>query len=198
VLQVSRWDMLKDPLGVVEMFAQHVAPCADARLVVAGPAPTSVRDDPEQPRVLDEVVRRRDQLPEPIRERILVAQLSMEDVDENALMVNALQRRAGVVVQKSIAEGFGLTVAEAMWKGKPIVASRIGGIEDQVEDGRTGVLIDDPRDIRAFGDAVVDLLADPRRARTLGHDARRRVAQMFITPCYLVSQGRLIAEIAAQ
>jgi trehalose synthase len=198
VLQVSRWDALKDPAGVLEMFARHVAPRTRARLVLAGPAATSVDDDPEQPKVLREVSARRDDLPPAVRDRIVVAQLPMEDVDENALMVNALQRRAGVVVQKSIAEGFGLTVAEAMWKGKPVVASRVGGIEDQVENGRSGVLVDDPRDLRAFGDAVVDLLADTKKARALGHEARRRVAKMFITPCHLIAQGRLIVEIVSQ
>ena len=68
----------------------------------------------------------------------------MDDDEENAAMVNALQRRADVVVQKSLAEGFGLTVAEAMWKARPVVASRIGGIQDQIEDGVSGILLDDP------------------------------------------------------
>ena len=69
----------------------------------------------------------------------------MDDADENAVIVNALQRRADVVVQKSLAEGFGLTVAEAMWKGRPVVATRVGGIQDQIEDGTTGCLVDAAR-----------------------------------------------------
>ena len=68
--------------------------------------------------------------------------LPMVDADENAVIVNALQRRADVIAQKSLAEGFGLTVAEAMWKGRPVVASSVGGIQDQIEDGRTGLLVD--------------------------------------------------------
>jgi trehalose synthase len=198
VLQVSRWDRLKDPAGVVQAFAEHVAPRTDACLVLAGPAATSVDDDPEQPQILRELAVERDKLPSAIAGRMIVAQLPMEDVDRNALIVNALQRRADVVVQKSLAEGFGLTVAEAMLKSRPVVASRVGGIEDQVEDGKSGVLIDDPRDLRAFGDAIVGLLADGDRARELGLQARRRVVRWFITPCHLLAQGRLIAELASR
>src|SRR5205823_5628903 len=154
VLQVSRWDRLKDPAGVMQGFAEHVAPRSDAWLVLAGPSVHAVDDDPEQPEILAHLEAIRSSLDPPIRQRIVIAQLPMEDIDENAAIVNALQRRAYVVVQKSLAEGFGLTVAEAMWKAKPVVASRVGGIEDQIEDGRSGILIADPRDLRTFGDAV--------------------------------------------
>ncbi len=128
VVQVSRWDRLKDPVGVLEAFAHSVAPETDAVLVLAGPAVSSVDDDPEQPEVLNDVARSREALPRDVQSRVLVAQLPMVNVDENAMMFNALQRRANIVVQKSLAEGFGLTVAEAMWKARPIVASRVGGI----------------------------------------------------------------------
>ena len=79
-----------------------------------------------------------------------LAAIAMDDVDENAIIVNALQRHAAVVVQKSLVEGFGLTVTEAMWKGRPVVASRVGGIQDQITDGRDGLLVDDPHDIEEF------------------------------------------------
>src|SRR5438093_933138 len=114
VLQVSRWDRLKDPAGVLRRFADHTAGRVEARLVLAGPAVTSVDDDPEEPKVIEEVTSRWRSLPAPARDRIVIGQLPMEDVERNALMVNALQRKAEVVVQKSLAEGFGLTVAEAM------------------------------------------------------------------------------------
>ena len=78
----------------------------------------------------------------------------MEDPSENALVINALQRHAAVVVQKSLAEGFGLTVAEALWKRRPVVASAVGGIVDQVIHDETGLLVDDPRDLETFGAAV--------------------------------------------
>lgn len=195
VLQVSRWDRLKDPIDVIEAFEKHIAVKADAWLVLAGPAATSVRDDPEQPEVLRDVIARRDEVPAATRERVVLVQLPMDDIDENAAMVNALQRRADVVVQKSLTKGFGLTVAEAMWKGKPVVASRVGGIGDQIEDGKSGLLIDDPRDLQAFGNAVLDLLSDSQRREHLSREARRRVADRFIAPRYLTEQARLVLSL---
>ena len=88
------------------------------------------------------------------------------------MIVNALQRTAAVVVQKSIAEGFGLTVAEAMWKGRPVVATAVGGIQDQIVDGENGVLLRDPRDLDAYGDAVRGLLEEPERAARMGEAAQ--------------------------
>ena len=193
VLQVSRWDRLKDPVGVLHAFAENIAPRADAWLVLAGPEVTSVDDDPEQPEVLADVRSHRDALDRAIKDRIVIAQIPMRDLDRNALIVNALQRRADVVVQKSIAEGFGLTVAEAMWKSRPVVASRVGGIEDQIEDGKSGMLVDDPADLRAFGAAVVGLLSDPERASALGSGARARVVDQFLAPRHLMQQAELIA-----
>ena len=190
--QVSRWDRLKDPLGVLEAFAQHVASRSESRLILAGPSAESVRDDPEQPEVLGQVIARREQLKPAVRDRVQIAQLPMGDVDENAFIVNALQRRSDVIVQKSLAEGFGLTVAEAMWKARPIVASRVGGIEDQIEDGKSGLLIDDPADLEAVGDGIVRLLADRSVASSLGIEARRRATSHFIAPRHLEQQARLI------
>lgn len=103
----------------------------------------------------------------------------MDDLDENAIIVNALQRRAAVVVQKSWAEGFGLTVTEAMWKGRPLVASAVGGIPDQIESGVHGLLVE-PRDVQACGEAISGLLADPDRASILGDAARERVRSEFL------------------
>jgi trehalose synthase len=180
VLQVSRWDSLKDPLGVVQGFADHVAPYADAHLVCAGPDVMAVADDPEGAAVYSATRALWEGLPEPARERIHLALLPMEDGEENAAIVNALQRAADVVVQKSIAEGFGLTVAEAMWKARPVVASRIGGIQDQIEDGVSGVLLDDPRDLEAYGAAIRSLLDDPQRAAAMGVAAHERVRDRFL------------------
>src|SRR3954447_19904115 len=106
--------------------------------------------------------------------------LPMEDGEENAAIVNALQRRADVVVQKSLAEGFGLTVAEAMWKSRPVVASRIGGIQDQIEHGRSGILLDDPSALESYGEAVWALLAEPARAAAIGRAAHERVRERFL------------------
>src|SRR6185312_10332505 len=104
-----------------------------AHLVLAGPATAGVADDPEGAEVLDEAFAAWRALPAPARARVHLACLPMDDAEENGAIVNALQSRADVVVQKSLAEGFGLTVAEAMWKGRPMVGSRVGGIQDQIE-----------------------------------------------------------------
>ena len=109
-------------------------------------------------------------------------------------MVNALQRAAAVVVQKSLAEGFGLTVAEAMWKSRPVVASAVGGILDQVDDGVTGVLVP-PRDLAAFAAAIDRLLADPVRAQAMGAAAHARVQSEFLTSRHLLDYLDLILGI---
>ena len=144
VAQVSRWDRLKDPIGVLQCFAEnssHPRPICCSRAPRSPRLPT-IRRERE---VLAEVRDRRAGLPPRSRDRIHLACLPMDDVEENAAMVNAIQRSADVVLQKSLAEGFGLTVAEAMWKSRPVVAGRIGGIQDQIVDGVSGCLVDDPR-----------------------------------------------------
>ena len=182
---MSRWDRLKDPLGVLAGFAEHVhAEDEDPHLVLAGPDVAAVADDPEGAEVFAEVEAAWRDLPRAVRRRVHLALLPMDDADENAVIVNALQRRADVVVQKSLAEGFGLTVAEAMWKGRPVVASRVGGIQDQIEDGMTGRLVD-PRDLAAFGENVSALLVDPHGAERMGEAAQRRVRDLFLGPRHL-------------
>jgi trehalose synthase len=195
VLQVSRWDRLKDPLGVIAGFAEHVAPHTDAHLVYAGPVVEAVADDPEGGAVLAEARALLDRLPASVRERVHLACIPMADLDENAAIVNALQRRAAIVVQKSVAEGFGLTVAEAMWKARPVVASRIGGIQDQIADGVTGVLLDDPRDQAAYGAAIRRLLGDPARAHAIGQSAQARVREEFLAVRSLLQYVDLIGRL---
>jgi trehalose synthase len=195
VLQVSRWDALKDPEGVIAGFAEHIAPGTDTHLVYAGPAVEAVSDDPEGAAVLDRAHRQWAALAEPIRARIHLALLPMSDPEENAAMVNALQRGADVVVQKSLAEGFGLTVAEAMWKSRAVVASRLGGIQDQIEDGVSGVLLDDPHDLRAFGDGVTGLLAEPIAAAAMGSAATRAVRAHFLASESLLAYFDLLSRL---
>jgi trehalose synthase len=181
VLQVSRWDALKDPIGVIRGFGEHVPESTGAHLVYAGPDVEAVADDPEGRRVLREATATLEQLPEEPRGRIHLVTLPMADETENAIMVNALQRHARVIVQKSLAEGFGLTVAEAMWKARPVVASRIGGIQEQIVDGENGILLDDPRNLEEFGAAVTALLGDQEGAETMGRRARERVRDRFVS-----------------
>jgi len=197
VTQVSRWDRLKDPVGVLNGFARHAHGCEDAHLVLAGPAVDAVSDDPEGGEVLAEVVAAWRSLPGGARRRVHIACLPMDDAEENAAIVNALQTRADVVVQKSLAEGFGLTVAEAMWKGRPVVASAVGGIQDQIVDGETGILLRDPADLAAFGDAVGGLLADPELASRLGVAGADSVRERFLEPRHLAQWVAVLRQLLA-
>jgi trehalose synthase len=121
----------------------------------------------------------------------------MEDTGENAAMVNAVQRAATVIVQKSLVEGFGLTVAEGMWKGKPVVASRVGGIADQVAPG-CGILLDDPADLDAYGDALAGLLERPDDIASLGDNARRHVLDAFVGDRHLLHYADLMRGLVAR
>jgi len=196
VAQVSRWDRLKDPRGLLEMLDSCLDD-PDVHLVLAGPDSGGVADDPEGAAVYEEVAAAwRDLAPE-VRRRAHLVSLPMNDTDENAAMINAVQRRADVVVQKSIAEGFGLTVAEAMWKQRPVVGSRVGGIQDQIVDGGTGYLIDDPRDLAACARAVERILGEPELARTMGEAGRQRVLDDYLAVNRLREYVDLIASLIA-
>jgi trehalose synthase len=195
VVQVSRWDPLKDMLGVLRGFARLDFQGTDAALVLAGPNVKGVADDPEGPAVFDEALAAWRALPHEIRQRVHLACLPTTDVDENAVIVNALQRHAAVVVQKSLREGFGLTVTEAMWKARPVVATRVGGIQDQVVDGESGVLLEDPTDLDAFAAAVGRLLGDPDLSRRMGDAARERVRTHFLGIRHLLQYGDLLGQL---
>jgi trehalose synthase len=182
--QVSRWDRLKDPMGIMSAFAEQVHADEDPHLLLAGPDVKAVTDDPEGAEVFEDIEAAWHELPQRVRRRVHLALLPLDEADENAVIVNALQRRADVVAQKSLAEGFGLTVAEAMWKGRPVVASDVGGIQDQIEDGRTGYLVD-PSDLAAFADRVNRLLGDPHDAERMGAAAATRVRDLFLGPRHL-------------
>jgi trehalose synthase len=170
---------------VLQGFAEHCSGLADVHLLLAGPATEAVSDDPEALEVWRELHGARDRLEAAPRRHVHLAALPMRDIEENAVIVNALQRHAEIVVQKSLAEGFGLTVAEAMWKARPVIASRVGGIQDQAVDGISGILLDDPTDLEAFGSALAALLADPVRARRIGGAAQRRVRENYLGPRHL-------------
>jgi len=195
VVQVSRWDRLKDMTGVMVGFAEHVATTGPGHLILAGPNVSGVSDDPEGAADLESCIRTWRALPHSARQRIHLACLPVADVEENAIIVNALQRHASVVVQKSLAEGFGLTVLEAMWKGRPIVASGVGGIRDQVVDGESGLLLDDPTDLPEFGRLIRQLLDHPAQASALGASAAARAAQ-FLPDLHLMKWATLLIDVA--
>jgi trehalose synthase len=197
VVQISRWDRLKDMTGVMTAFAEHVDPGLGAHLLLAGPVVTGVADDPEGGAVLLECIERWRRLPHHARSRVHLACMPMADPDEQAAIVNALQRHATIVVQKSLAEGFGLTVAEAMWKQRPVIGGAVGGIVDQIRDGEDGLLLADPTDLAAAGAAIERLLRDPLEAARLATSARERVTQEFLGDRHLERYASLFAQIAA-
>ncbi|MGD0880412.1 MAG: glycosyltransferase [Acidimicrobiales bacterium] len=191
VIQVSRWDRLKDMKGVMEGFALTDPGRLDAHLALVGPQMDAVSDDPEGVAVFDECASAWEALPSESRRRVRLVTLPMDDVDENAAMVNALQRHATIVVQKSLMEGFGLTVAEGMWKGRAVVASRVGGIIDQIASG-TGILLDDPADLVEFGRTLSRLLTHPAEIAQLGERARQHVLDHYVGDKHLEGYAALI------
>jgi trehalose synthase len=165
VVQISRFDKWKDPRGVIEAF-KKARRKVDATLVLLGNVAT---DDPEGPEVYESLLEARD-------ERIII-----KSVQDSAL-VNALQRRAAVILQKSLREGFGLTVTEAMWKGAPVIGGDVGGIRHQIEDGINGFLVSS---VDEAADRIVRLLRDPDLRRRLGKEAKRTVRERFLMSRYL-------------
>lgn len=162
VVQISRFDRWKDPEGVIEAFKKARRE-VDATLVLLGNVAT---DDPEGKEVYQSLLDQEE-------ERIII--LSKEDT----ALVNALQRRAAVVLQKSIREGFGLTVTEAMWKGTPVIGGNVGGIRHQIEDGENGFLVDS---VDEAADRIVQLLRHPELGDRLGERARTTVRKNFLLP----------------
>ena len=196
VLQVSRWDRLKDMGGVLRGFAEHLDDLPpDVHLMLVGPDVQGVSDDPEGAEVLAEVRGLWEALPAQRRARVHLACLPMDDIDENAHLVNCLQRRAAVVVQKSLVEGFGLTVTEPMWKAKPVIASAVGGIQDQIVDGESGLLLRDPLDLDSFAKRLQDVLVDEEYARMLGTAARSRVRDLFLGDRHLTQYVDLFEQL---
>ncbi len=198
ILQVSRWDPLKDPVGVIQGFVRLLERGFDtnAELVLAGPSVAAVSDDPEGKGTLDKVEAAWRELPESYRDRVHLACLPMDDGEENAAIVNALQRHATIIVQKSLKEGFGLTVTEAMWKARPVVASAVGGIPDQIEDGVSGLLLSDPEDADEFASALERLLKDEGLRTKLGENARKRVREHFLATRHLLQYAELLERLA--
>ncbi|MGW5369057.1 glycosyltransferase [Streptomyces sp. NPDC004009] len=196
IVQVSRWDPLKDMAGVLTSFAEAGDSLDGAHLALVGPDVTGVTDDPEGGRVFAECAALWHRLPDRARTRAHLVCLPMADTEENAVIVNALQCSAAVVTQKSLAEGFGLTVTEAMWKGRAVVASAVGGIRDQIEHGVHGILLDDPRDSVSFAARTSSLVGDRCRAGALGAAARRRVQENFLDDRQLLQQTSLYRNVA--
>ena len=169
ITQVSRFDYLKDPIGVIEAF-EIVQRYIDCQLVIAGGEAT---DDPESVEVLALTRERAAKNPD----IHILAIPSGSDIE-----INALQRASAVVVQKSLKEGFGLTVAEALWKGKPVVASAVGGINLQITHRYSGLLC---HSIEGAAHDIKQLLQNPDYAKKLGENGREHVRQNFLLTRHL-------------
>lgn len=179
LVQVSRFDKWKDPWGVLRVY-ELVREKVDCRLLLIGNMAT---DDPEGPEIFAQVQEKASGLPD-------VHLITASD----ALLVNAAQRAASVVLQLSIREGFGLTVSEALWKGTPVVATQVGGISLQVIHGETGFLVE-PRDYKAAAEAVLLLLKDQELRVRLGTKGRENVRQNFLITRLLRDRLRLFRTI---
>lgn len=160
VTQISRFDRWKDPHGVIDSFKKAQKEI-DATLVLLGNVAT---DDPEGEKVYKSLLDRRE-------ERVII--LSRQDT----ALVNALQSHATVVLQKSIREGFGLTVTEALWKGTPVIGGNVGGIRHQIEDGINGYLVDDTEEA---AERIVELITHPDKADEMGERGREKVRNNFL------------------
>lgn len=182
VVQVSRFDKWKDPLGVIDAFLR-VREEVDCRLVLCGGLAS---DDPEGLGMFREVER-------VSRPHIEKGDIILVNYGSDTF-INALQSAAAVVVQKSLREGFGLTVTEALWKARPVVSTNVGGIPLQITDGQTGLLCD-PHDEQAFADCIVRALKNPEWAKALGEAGRERVRERFLITRVLSDHCDLLCDL---
>ena len=212
VTQVSRWDRLKGfhPLlrGFVELKAKlargevcdgprHTRRLELLRLVLAGPDPSSIQDDPEGRDVLRSLVATYRELPPAIQEDVAILSLPMQSRKENALVVNALQRCSTVIVQNSLQEGFGLTATEALWKRVAVLGTHASGLRRQIRDGVDGLLTRDPEDPREIADHLDELLCDPHRREAMGSAGQRRVHAELLVFSQVRAWLRVLGDLAA-
>jgi trehalose synthase len=181
VTQISRFDRWKDPLGVIEAYRIARESVPNLQLALVG---SMALDDPEGSAMYGQVC-------SAVREDPLIHVFTNLTGVSN-IEVNAFQKLSDVVVQKSLREGFGLVVSEALWKGTPVVAGRAGGIPLQMADGAGGVLVDS---VAECGVSIVRLLEDPDAARALGASGRDRVRHRFLLPRLLLDFAKLLAEL---
>jgi trehalose synthase len=179
LVQVSRFDKWKDPVGVLDVF-ERVHKEIDCRLVMLG---NMAGDDPEGPVIYQQVAAKAEQMPD-------VHLITETD----PALVNALQRSATVVLQLSLKEGFGLTVSEALWKGTPVIATRVGGIPLQIEDSKMGYLTE-PKDYQTMSERALRILGDPNLGATLGAAGREHVRKRFLMTRLLLDWLKLLNDV---
>jgi len=173
ISQVSRFDYWKDPLGVIKAYKIVKKEIPSVQLVLMGNIP---EDDPEGWKFLDKIKGAANNDPD-----IYILHMSNDD-SKLALKANILQSASQVVIQKSIKEGFGLTVSEALWAGKPVVGGNTGGITLQIQDGKNGFLVDS---VEEAAGKIIWLLENPKRAKRMGERGREIVREHFLSLRYL-------------
>ena len=182
ITQISRFDKWKDPENVIEVFKLVRKEC-DCRLVLCGSMAT---DDPEGAEFYEKT------------RKAAGSYLDNSDIIlltvEDNILVNSLQRKSSVILQKSIREGFGLTVTEALWKGKPVVASNVGGIPRQIIDNKTGFLVE-PYDIQKCADIVSSILKNPKVGNFLGINGKEHVRKNFLITRHVIDDLKLLNKI---
>ena len=181
VTQVSRFDPWKDPVGVIDAFRLAKESSPDAQLVLVG---SMAHDDPEAWHFLEQTQEHRADDPD------IHILTNLQDV--GPVGVNAFQRCSDVVVQKSIREGFGLTVSEAMWKERPVIAGNAGGLRLQVEEGTTGYLVDSPE---ACAERMVELLGNDELRDRMGRAGRELVRERFLTVREITDYLKLLGSL---
>ncbi|RLG14121.1 MAG: glycosyl transferase family 1 [Candidatus Nanohalarchaeota archaeon] len=167
ISQISRFDKWKDPIGVLKVFEQ-VRKKVNCRLVLLG---SLASDDPEGLTIFKKVEKRVEKSKHKNDIKIILV--------NNNFLVNCLQRESAVVIQKSLREGFGLVVAEALYKKTPVVASRVGGIPLQIIDGKTGFL-HEPNDIKGFSNSIIKLLGDEKLRDEMGKAGKEHITKNFL------------------
>jgi trehalose synthase len=182
--QVSRFDPWKDPLGVIDAYRLVKAEHPGVQLALVG---SMAHDDPEGWDYWNQTVAYADGDPD----IFILSNLN----NVGSVEVNAFQVHSAAVIQKSIREGFGLTVSEALWKGRPTVAGRVGGIVTQIDDGRTGWLVDSSEGCAA---ACIEVLADPAAARARALLGKEHVRERFLTPRLLRDRLALFNRLAGR
>ncbi|MFW9930830.1 MAG: glycosyltransferase, partial [Candidatus Thorarchaeota archaeon] len=177
ITQISRFDRLKDPIGVIKAFKLAKEHLDDVHLILAGGGAT---DDPEGIEVFNEVNKEAENDPD----------ISLLLLPQDNLLINALQRKSDIIIQKSIKEGFGLTISEALWKQKPVIATNVGGIKTQIIHNMTGVLV---HGVKGTAIQIQKLVNNPTFAETLGRNGKEYVRNKFLITRHLLDYLMLIA-----
>jgi trehalose synthase len=181
ICQVSRFDPWKDPLGVIDAYRVVKEQRPDVQLALVG---SMASDDPEGWDFYNSTLAHADGDPD--------IHILNNFNNVGAIEVNAFQSLADVVLQKSTREGFGLTVSEALWKGRPFIGGNVGGIPLQVQDGVTGYLVDSVDDCAS---RILDIIGDPGLGRSLGLRGKEHVRANFLTPRYLRDYLKIFQEV---